>query len=228
MRRGGGTVRWAYWFQRQINISLDDSTRFYCMFFFALVQIFIPRPARRGRCNPRADHRPAGEEWAQFHWCPARVSQTCVRMDPRPAAVISPVSGLWLLTTSSVCLCSSRVVSSSALLLPVLLPRLYPPLFTLYALDKEREDDVYWECVLRLNKQPDLALLAFLGVQQYVRAEHAAVEEFVFILCRSINTTTTSFSVFLLSESFGPFPSQHLCLRLARSNRYHFVHILQN
>uniref|UniRef100_A0A3Q1C8E6 VPS9 domain-containing protein n=1 Tax=Amphiprion ocellaris TaxID=80972 RepID=A0A3Q1C8E6_AMPOC len=62
----------------------------------------------------------------------------------------------------------SRVVSSSALLLPVLLPRLYPPLFTLYALDKEREDDVYWECVLRLNKQPDLALLAFLGVQQYV------------------------------------------------------------
>ncbi|XP_073351569.1 alsin [Pagrus major] len=59
-----------------------------------------------------------------------------------------------------------RVVSSSALLLPVLLPRLYPPLFTLYALDKEREDDVYWECVLRLNKQPDHALLAFLGVQQ--------------------------------------------------------------
>ncbi|XP_051986364.1 alsin [Xyrauchen texanus] len=58
------------------------------------------------------------------------------------------------------------VVSSSALLLLVLLPRLYPPLFTLYALEKEKEDDVYWECVLRLNKQPDLALLAFLGVQQ--------------------------------------------------------------
>uniref|UniRef100_A0A6Q2YD50 VPS9 domain-containing protein n=1 Tax=Esox lucius TaxID=8010 RepID=A0A6Q2YD50_ESOLU len=57
------------------------------------------------------------------------------------------------------------VVSSSALLLPVLLPRLYPPLFTLYALEKEREDDVYWDCVLRLNKQPDMALLAFLGVQ---------------------------------------------------------------
>uniref|UniRef100_A0A3Q2Y761 Alsin Rho guanine nucleotide exchange factor ALS2 n=1 Tax=Hippocampus comes TaxID=109280 RepID=A0A3Q2Y761_HIPCM len=61
----------------------------------------------------------------------------------------------------------SHVVSSLALLLPVLLPRLYPPLFTLYALDKEREDDVYWECVLRLNKQPDLALLAFLGVQKF-------------------------------------------------------------
>ncbi|XP_069377256.1 alsin isoform X5 [Paralichthys olivaceus] len=59
-----------------------------------------------------------------------------------------------------------RVVSCSALLLPVLLPRLYPPLFTLYALDKEKEDGVYWDCVLRLNKQADLALLAFLGVQQ--------------------------------------------------------------
>lgn len=61
----------------------------------------------------------------------------------------------------------SQVVSSSALLLPVLLPRLYPPLFTLYALDKERQDTSYWECVLRLNKQADLALLHFLGVQQY-------------------------------------------------------------
>ncbi|XP_067264917.1 alsin isoform X4 [Chanodichthys erythropterus] len=58
------------------------------------------------------------------------------------------------------------IVSSSSLLLPVLLPRLYPPLFTLYTLEKEREEEVYWNCVLRLNKQPDLALLAFLGVQQ--------------------------------------------------------------
>ncbi|XP_067892403.1 alsin [Heterodontus francisci] len=58
------------------------------------------------------------------------------------------------------------VITSCGLLLPVLLPRLYPPLFTLYALDNEREEDVYWECVLRLNKQPDLSLLSFLGVQQ--------------------------------------------------------------
>ncbi|XP_077175277.1 alsin isoform X2 [Paroedura picta] len=57
------------------------------------------------------------------------------------------------------------VVTSSGLLLPVLLPRLYPPLFMLYALDSEREEDVYWDCVLRLNKQPDVALLSFLGVQ---------------------------------------------------------------
>lgn len=64
------------------------------------------------------------------------------------------------------------MVSSSSLLLPILLPRLYPPLFTLYALDSERDDDVYWDCVLRLNKQPDLALLAFLGVQRWVTAPH--------------------------------------------------------
>uniref|UniRef100_A0A8C2NDK5 VPS9 domain-containing protein n=1 Tax=Capra hircus TaxID=9925 RepID=A0A8C2NDK5_CAPHI len=58
------------------------------------------------------------------------------------------------------------VVTGSGLLLPVLLPRLYPPLFMLYALDNDREEDVYWECVLRLNKQADLALLGFLGVQR--------------------------------------------------------------
>lgn len=61
--------------------------------------------------------------------------------------------------------CYSYVVTSFGLLLPVLLPRLYPPLFMLYALDNEREEDVYWECVLRLNKQTDMALLSFLGVQ---------------------------------------------------------------
>ncbi|KAM8933574.1 alsin isoform 2-T2 [Pelodytes ibericus] len=57
------------------------------------------------------------------------------------------------------------VVTSPGLLLPVLLPRLYPPLFMLYALENEKEEDAYWECVLRLNKQPDTSLLAFLGVQ---------------------------------------------------------------
>lgn len=36
-------------------------------------------------------------------------------------------------------------------------------------LDNDREEDVYWECVLRLNKQADLALLGFLGVQRSVQ-----------------------------------------------------------
>ncbi|XP_041927607.1 alsin-like isoform X2 [Alosa sapidissima] len=58
------------------------------------------------------------------------------------------------------------VVSCCSLLLPVLLPRLYPPLFTLYSLEREREDELYWDCVSRLNKQPDRALMGFLGVHQ--------------------------------------------------------------
>lgn len=62
--------------------------------------------------------------------------------------------------------CSVVVVSCSSLLLPVLLPRLYPPLFTLYHLQEEQADAHYWEHVLRLNKQPDQSLLSFLGVQE--------------------------------------------------------------
>ncbi|GLD59058.1 alsin-like isoform X1 [Lates japonicus] len=58
------------------------------------------------------------------------------------------------------------VVSCSSLLLPLLLPRLYPPLFTLYCLQEEQEEAQYWERILRLNKQPDQALLSFLGVQE--------------------------------------------------------------
>ncbi|CAB1346864.1 unnamed protein product, partial [Coregonus sp. 'balchen'] len=32
--------------------------------------------------------------------------------------------------------------------------------------NQQGEEEVYWDCVLRLNKQADLGLLAFLGVQQ--------------------------------------------------------------
>ncbi|KAK7904907.1 hypothetical protein WMY93_017514 [Mugilogobius chulae] len=58
------------------------------------------------------------------------------------------------------------VVSRSSLLLPLLLPRLYPPLFTLYGLQEEQDEAKYWERILRLNKSPDQALLSFLGVHQ--------------------------------------------------------------
>lgn len=58
------------------------------------------------------------------------------------------------------------VVSSSSLLLPLLLPRLYPPLFTLYCLQEEHLDTKYWEHILRLNKQPDQSLFSFLAVQE--------------------------------------------------------------
>lgn len=58
------------------------------------------------------------------------------------------------------------MVSSSSLLLPLLLPRLYPPLFTLYCLQEEHQDAKYWEHTLTLNKQPDQSLLSFLAVQE--------------------------------------------------------------
>ncbi|XP_053184200.1 alsin-like [Scomber japonicus] len=58
------------------------------------------------------------------------------------------------------------VVCCSSLLLPLLLPRLYPPLFTLYCLQEEPEETQYWDRILRLNKQPDQSLLSFLGVHE--------------------------------------------------------------
>nr|XP_046260313.1 alsin-like isoform X3 [Scatophagus argus] len=61
---------------------------------------------------------------------------------------------------------SDVVASCTSLLLPLLLPRLYPPLFTLYSLQEEQMDGQYWEHILRLNKQPDQSLLRFLGVQE--------------------------------------------------------------
>ena len=73
-----------------------------------------------------------------------------------------PFLSLWELPSPS----ASCGVSSSSPLLPVRLPRLYPPLFTLYCLHQERQEADYWDCVIRLNKQSDQALLAFLGVQE--------------------------------------------------------------
>lgn len=57
-----------------------------------------------------------------------------------------------------------RVVSAKTLLLPVLLPRLYPPLFTLYVLHNQKQDDLYWDRLQKWNRQSDLALMNFLGV----------------------------------------------------------------
>ena len=56
------------------------------------------------------------------------------------------------------------VVSANTLLLPVLLPRLYPPLYTLYVLHNQKVDDLYWERLQKWNRQTDSALMNFLGV----------------------------------------------------------------
>ncbi|CAH2066088.1 unnamed protein product, partial [Iphiclides podalirius] len=60
----------------------------------------------------------------------------------------------------------AEVVSAAALLQPALLPRVHPALFVLYALHNKREDDLYWRRLLKWNRQPDLALMAFLGIDQ--------------------------------------------------------------
>ncbi|CAK1549644.1 unnamed protein product [Leptosia nina] len=59
-----------------------------------------------------------------------------------------------------------EVVSAASLLQPILLPRVHPALFVLYALHNKREDDLYWRRLLKWNKQPDTTLMAFLGIDQ--------------------------------------------------------------
>lgn len=59
-----------------------------------------------------------------------------------------------------------EIVSASALLHPFVLPRVHAALFVLYALHNKAEDDAYWKRLLKWNKQPDMTLLAFLGIDQ--------------------------------------------------------------
>ncbi|XP_020708134.2 alsin isoform X2 [Athalia rosae] len=58
----------------------------------------------------------------------------------------------------------SKVVSAAAILHPVLLPRVHSALFVLYALHNKKEDDAYWKRLMKWNKQPDITLMAFLGI----------------------------------------------------------------
>lgn len=59
-----------------------------------------------------------------------------------------------------------QVISAAAILHPVLLPRVHSALFVLYALHNKKEDDAYWERLMRWNKQPHLTLMAFLDIDQ--------------------------------------------------------------
>ena len=59
-----------------------------------------------------------------------------------------------------------EIVTAAGLLYPILLPKIYPPLFDLYALYNDRDEDRYWERVSKLNRQGDMALMAFLGIEQ--------------------------------------------------------------
>ncbi|XP_076625542.1 amyotrophic lateral sclerosis 2 isoform X2 [Colletes latitarsis] len=59
-----------------------------------------------------------------------------------------------------------QVISASGILYPILLPRVYSTLFVLYALYNKKEDDAYWERLMKWNKQPDITLMTFLGIDQ--------------------------------------------------------------
>ena len=59
-------------------------------------------------------------------------------------------------------------INSSTLLYPMILPRLYHVLFTLYALHTQKADTVYAERLNQFNKRGDVALMSFLGVNRYV------------------------------------------------------------
>ncbi|XP_053978355.1 alsin [Hylaeus volcanicus] len=60
----------------------------------------------------------------------------------------------------------SQVISAAGILYPILLPRVHSALFVLYALHNKKEDDAYWERLMKWNKQPDITLMAFLDIDQ--------------------------------------------------------------
>ncbi|CAL7949033.1 unnamed protein product [Xylocopa violacea] len=59
-----------------------------------------------------------------------------------------------------------QVISAAAILHPILLPRVHSALFVLYALHNKKEDDAYWERLMKWNKQPHITLMAFLDIDQ--------------------------------------------------------------
>lgn len=63
-------------------------------------------------------------------------------------------------------ICFRSVFTATGLLYPILLPKIYPPLIDLYALYNEKNDDRYWERVTKLNRQSDMGLMAYLGIEQ--------------------------------------------------------------
>lgn len=139
------------------------------------------------------------------------VSSTCVEQHPAgPVREVPSPTALTSCLPSRVC---RYVVTSSGLLLPVLLPRLYPPLFMLYALDNDREEDIYWECVLRLNKQPDLPLLGFLGVQRSVPTENPSAlprSSWRVCVCVVSSLLMVSFLRALTDGYEAAYPSAHV------------------
>ncbi|ELU11746.1 hypothetical protein CAPTEDRAFT_112695, partial [Capitella teleta] len=70
------------------------------------------------------------------------------------------------------------IVTAAGLLLPLLLPKIYPPLFTLFALHNEREDEKYWRRIRHWNKQSDVSLMSYLGLdEKFWLIEECAIDD---------------------------------------------------
>lgn len=46
----------------------------------------------------------------------------------------------------------------------MILPQVYEPLFHLYVLHNEASDEQYWARIQRFNRQDDVTLMSYLGV----------------------------------------------------------------
>ncbi|NXJ22839.1 AL2CL protein, partial [Dicrurus megarhynchus] len=61
-----------------------------------------------------------------------------------------------------------RIPKGSGLVLPLILPRFYAELSTLYMLGHERQDELYGQGIAELSRFPDIRLLEFLDVQRHL------------------------------------------------------------
>jgi len=82
------------------------------------------------------------------------------------AGLLLSDGGVILVVDCIFCFPYSEWVTPAALLHPLLLPKIYPPLFNLYALYNEKDDDRYWKRIRLWNKQSNLALMSYLGVDK--------------------------------------------------------------
>jgi len=74
------------------------------------------------------------------------------------------------LPQASICLTDddnkSEFVTMASILHPYVLPKLHSSLFMLYTLFYKKDDDEYWDRIIKWNRHSDLAILAFLSVDK--------------------------------------------------------------
>ena len=57
-------------------------------------------------------------------------------------------------------------MTMASILHPYVLPKLHASLFMLYTLFYKKDDDQYWDRIIKWNRHSDLAILAFLNVDK--------------------------------------------------------------